>query len=51
VKSLEAGIMGIGWPLKAIISFMFYSPYLIIAYLVGTLLAKRKLKYSKSLKL
>lgn len=32
VKSLEISIMGIGWPLKAIMAFMFYSPYLLIVY-------------------
>ena len=32
VKSLETSIMGIGWPLKAIITFVFYSPYLLIIY-------------------
>ena len=30
VKSLETSIMGIGWPLKAIMTFLFYSPYLLI---------------------
>lgn len=32
VKSLETSIMGIGWPLKAIMIFVFYSPYLLIIY-------------------
>ena len=32
VKSLETSIMGIGWPLKAILTFIFYAPYLLIIY-------------------
>ena len=44
VKSLEISIMGIGWPLKAIMTYMFYSPYLLIVYLASYLLEKRKQK-------
>lgn len=33
VKELEISMMGIGWPLKAIISYIFYTPYVLIAYL------------------
>jgi|SRR5690554_7622052 len=32
VKSLEISIMGIGWPLKAILTFIFYLPYLLLIY-------------------
>lgn len=32
VRSLETSIMGIGWPLKAIMTFIFYSPYILIVY-------------------
>lgn len=42
VKSLEISVMGIGWPLKAIMSFVFYSPYLLIVYGVGQLIRRRK---------
>ena len=42
VKSLEISVMGIGWPLKAIMFFVFYSPYLLIVYGVGKL--KRRVK-------
>jgi hypothetical protein len=35
VKSLEISNMGIGWPLKAIMSYIFYSPYLLLVYLVS----------------
>jgi hypothetical protein len=35
VKSLETSIMGIGWPLKVMISYVFYLPYLLIVYLVN----------------
>ena len=46
VKSLEISIMGIGWPLKAIITFVFYSPYLIIIYGVTYLIGrKHKMKH------
>ena len=34
VKSLEISIMGIGWPLKAILTFIFYSLYLLIVYII-----------------
>ena len=44
VKSLEASIMGIGWPLKVIMSFIFYSPYLLIVYFFGQLISKMKRK-------
>ena len=43
VKSLETSIMGIGWPLKAILTFAFYSPYLLIIYAV-TYLIRRKIR-------
>ena len=44
VKKLEIGYFGIGWPLKAIMTFVFYSPYLLIVYLVGHLITKAKRK-------
>ena len=34
VKSLERSIMGIGWPLKIILTYVFYAPYLLIVYFV-----------------
>lgn len=37
VKSIETSIMGIGWPLKVILTYVFYSPYLLIVYLVAYL--------------
>lgn len=46
VKSLEHSVMGIGWPLKAIMSLVFYSPYILsvylVVYLVGQLIRKMK---------
>jgi hypothetical protein len=33
VKSLETSMMGIGWPLKVIMSYIFYSPIFSIIYL------------------
>lgn len=34
VKSLEISIMGIGWPLRANMTYVFYSPYLLVSYLI-----------------
>lgn len=44
VKQLEIGYFGIGWPLQAIMTFVFYSPYLLIVYLVGHFITKVKRK-------
>ena len=42
VKRLETSIMGIGWPLKAILTFVFYSPFLLIVYFLSNLFYKKK---------
>ena len=34
VKRLEINMLGIGWPVKAFMFYVFYSPYLLIVYLV-----------------
>jgi hypothetical protein len=44
VKSIELSIMGIGWPLKAIMTFVFYSPYLLIVYFLTYLIGKTSAK-------
>lgn len=44
VKQLEIGHYGIGWPLKAIMLFPFYSPYLLVVYLIGQLIIRIKEK-------
>jgi len=44
VKSLEMNIMGIGWPLKVILTFVFYSPYLLIIYTVTYLIGRKTRK-------
>ena len=44
VKQLEIGYFGIGWSLKAIMTYIFYLPYLLIVYLIGQLIRRRKLK-------
>ena len=44
VKQIEIGYFGIGWPLKAIMTYVFYSPYLLIVYLIGIIIRKMKLK-------
>jgi hypothetical protein len=46
VKSLEASIMGVGWPLKALIIYVAYSPYLLILYVLTYLIKKYKKIYS-----
>ena len=44
VKQIEISYFGIGWPLKAIMTYVFYSPYLLIVYLIGIVIKKMKLK-------
>jgi hypothetical protein len=44
VKQIEIGYFGIGWPLKAIMTYVFYSPYLLIVYLIGLSFTKMNLK-------
>jgi len=35
VKTLEKSLTGIGWPLKAAMSYILYIPYLLLAYFLG----------------
>lgn len=43
VKNLEKEMLGIGWPLKAILFYLFlYCPYLFIVYLASLLYRKNK---------
>lgn len=42
VKNLEMSMMGIGWPLKAIMSYIIYCPYLLIVYFVTFFYKKKK---------
>lgn len=42
VKKMETSIMGIGWPLKAIMTYVYYFPYLIVVYLVIYLIGKKR---------
>lgn len=44
VRSLKTSIMGVGWPLKAIMAFVFYSPYLLISYLIIYFIGKNRRK-------
>lgn len=44
VKQLRRNSMGIGWPLKAIIAYVFYWPYLIIVYILSCLFKRLKSK-------
>ncbi|MEN2414687.1 hypothetical protein [Flavobacterium mesophilum] len=43
-KTLHQNTLGIGWPLKAFISFPLYIPYLLFVYLTTLLYRKVKLK-------
>ena len=47
VNSLVTSIMGIGWPLKAILTFVFYSPYLLIVYFIFHFIGNNKLNKLK----
>lgn len=42
VKKLETGYFGTGWPLKALLLFAYYIPYLLIVYLFGVIIRKKK---------
>lgn len=44
-KKIEKNIMGIGWPLKAIFSFILFTSYIYIVY--GVYYLKNKLKIKK----
>jgi hypothetical protein len=44
VKILERSHMGIGWPLKAIFMFVFFSPILLVVYFFNNLIVKIKKK-------
>lgn len=49
VKSLETSMMGVGWPVKAIVSFVYYSPYLLIVYGAGFFIGKQRKISRKSI--
>jgi hypothetical protein len=42
VKGLKRNMLGIGWPLKVIISYIIYCPYLLIAYGISRFYKKKK---------
>ena len=44
VKSLETSIMGIGWSLKAIITYVVYIPYLLMVYCISYVIQKSRIK-------
>jgi hypothetical protein len=44
VKSLEMRIMGIGWPLKAMLTWVYYSPYLLLVFLLIYWVGKKRNK-------
>jgi len=40
VKRIEMRMMGIGWPLKAFMTYLVYSPYLLAVYLLTYVIKK-----------
>ena len=44
VKKLEISMLGVGWPVKAFMGYVIYSPYLIVVYLMFILLEKLRNK-------
>lgn len=46
VKSIVLGVNGIGWTLKGILSYIFYLPYLLIAYALSSFLKKNRMIHS-----
>ncbi|GGK72229.1 hypothetical protein ACD591_05305 [Rufibacter glacialis] len=42
VERIKISMLGIGWPLKAIMGYIFYSPYLLLVYLIDYTLKKNK---------
>jgi len=47
VKELETGYYGIGWPVQAILTFAFYSHYLLIVYFAGEWIRRNKVEAIK----
>lgn len=48
VKTLMTSRMGIGWPLKTMMAFAIYFPYVLIVYVVGYLIDKNRSSKKKS---
>ncbi len=48
VKTLMTSRMGIGWPVKAMMAFAIYFPYVLIVYIVGYLIDKNRSSKKKS---
>jgi len=46
VKSILLGVKGIGWTLKGILAYIFYIPYLLIAYALSYFLKKNRTLHS-----
>ncbi|TKG94676.1 hypothetical protein EYV94_12080 [Puteibacter caeruleilacunae] len=44
VKELETSLMGIGWPLKAMITYLVYSPYIPVVYLISNFYHRNRTK-------
>ncbi len=44
VKRLEINMLGIGWPAKVFMIYIFYAPYLLIVYLIFYFWKKYKKK-------
>ena len=48
VKRLEASVMGIGWPVKAIFGFVMTTPYLIFVYFGKVLIERIMIKKNEA---
>lgn len=46
VKSIVIGVNGIGWTLKCILAYIFYLPYLLIAYALSSFFEKNRILHS-----
>ena len=44
VKNLKKDYLGVGWPFKAIVGLVMYSPYLLLVYFGGSLIRRMKRK-------
>jgi len=44
VKKLRSDHLGVGWPFKAILGLVVYSPYLLIVYFGGSLIRRMKIR-------
>ena len=44
VKRLQTNRLGIGWPLKAMLAYLFFSPILLLLYVTAYFVRRKKIK-------